>query len=1366
MTKWSVEHKSIVVLLAVATLIAGFFAYQGMERQENPSIVSPAAVVKCIYPGASPEDVEKLIIKPIEDELGEISEIKKLTSFAMDSIGIVKISLKDMSDEAINETWDDVKDKIDTVKSELPEEAAEPIVDTDFTSSYGMILGLSSDVYSYEELSNVARKLKDKLSKDPGIESVDIDGEVHQEIQINLDMLKLSQYGLSPQTIVNAIKARNVNIPGGTLEIDQIKAAVQISGEYQNIEEIQDTIVGVSTETGTPVYLRDVAEIVQKEEKLDQSAAVKNKKALLIGVKYMDKQNILDADKRIESIIEDFKKEELYQGMELTELTDQAGFVESAISLFEDNLYSAIILVLIVVFVTMGIRSALIVSVPIPIVVAMVFVYMKLTEIPLHQVSIASMIICLSLLVANGIVANDNMHVYLEKGSDRLSACTKGIEEVKIPILTSTLTTVASFLPLAMMQGTAGKFVKSLPILVTVALLGSYITSLTVVPAAGYKLLKSKDTGSQSKRQMASITEFLKINRISKGIVKGYGSLLKMTLKMPFMTILIFIGIFVMSLSVVPSLGMQLFPPVQRDQYVIELTVKDGSTVEKTQETARAVGQLLEKEESIESFAYKVGDGLPRYYVTFIPNDKASNKAQFLINGDISETKRIEKELNEKVPGAQINIKKLETASPVDYPVQIRIYGDQIDELRRIAEEIKDIITEVPGQKMIEDNYGYDSYKLSIKVNEEKANLSGITNYDVASTVRMAVNGAKISSLKQKDIEKDPLPIMIKIPDEAKKDGDILDEIFLTSQITGKNVPIGQLAEVQTESSLNKIVREDGKRMITVGVFIEDDYTSSEVTKSCKALLSEYKLPEGYNVEFGGADEERSEAFTSMVIPSILAAAIIYLILVLQFGDLREPLIIMGTIPLSFIGIIWGLKWTGYPIGFMALLGAISLMGVVVNNGIVLLDYIKIVAKENEDLKEAIVEACKTRMRPIIIGMVTTIISLIPLARSGGELWAPMANAINFGMLVSSVSTLFVIPCAYFMIEKRRMKMKTFFRRISILLVCVIGTTTLYATEPKPLLSLDEAIQVGFTYSGQLSLNAQEKDVLRERLKASENSIYEVYQSIYLQKAKNENQKKVLEDQITYDIMTRYTNITFLEDQIAQLDQAVSLKEKELRQMKYKKEEGMVTGLQYDSVETELEDLENSWQAAQDNLENESSYFKLVTGKDPEKYTLEDTPSFEIFRISGDTERYIDGKIEEYLKYDQDLAQFAKDHLIIAGTPAVVYADYLNNKYNADKNLIALEDARKEMKDQLMAGYATLLNLEKQIESLKIKQDLAKKQVSIAKAQYEMGTIVSLAYEKQKLSIEEIELSLKKLTTQYNLIRYAIEKPWAVITSK
>lgn len=1014
MIKWCVEHKIIVLMLSLFVLIGGGYVYMDLERQENPTITPPIALVQCIYPGASPEDVEKQIIKPLEKEIGKVDDIKTIESYSLDSVGIIKVTLKDMSDAKILNHWQKLKDKIDDAKSNLPETAMAPTVDTELTNSFGLIIGLSSKDYTNQDLKRAAEVLEKEIGRVEGVAEVKISGDVSANIDIQLDMAKLKQYGISANTIATAMKARNVNIPGGNLNLETSKIPIQITGEYKGVEEIRNTIVGVSETSGLPVRIRDLAVVSVNEKEPDRYALVGTDKAVLVGVRYASGQNVLKAGKKVDQVIETFKKESLYKNMKLTILTNQPDYVKESIRLFTSNLASAIILVVAIVWLFMGLRSALVVSVPIALVIATVLLYMKMSATPLHQISIASLIISLSLLVANGIVANDNMYLYLQQGKSRKEAMIKGVKDVNIPILTSTLTTIASFLPLAMMQGSAGKFASALPVLVSVSLLASYFTALTVVPALGHRILEVR---SRKGGWVDHVVHWFGIDKVSHRAMHFYKRQLRSAISRPKTTIGIFIAILGLTTTLIPSLGIQVFPPIQRDQYVMTITLPNGVTIDHTKNTAIKVGQIIERDASVKSYSAQVGDGFIQYYDSFKSARRGTNVAEFLINGNREHAEALSEKVHGQIPEGTVDLKFLELNMPHDQPVQIRIAGADIQTLKSNAEAIEKKLARLDGVLRTEINYGKDSYKLKVDVDESRANLSGISNYDVASTVRLAVNGAEVTKLKQKDVDEDATPVTMRIGKEGLKNVADLNQIFITSQITGENVPLSQIAKIKTELSLNQIVRRDEMRTITVGLYLKKGASSQIVLEAAQEALKAYHVPDGYTLSFGGENEFASETFGSMVVPALIAIALIYVIIAFQFGSLFDPLIIMGTIPLSFIGILLGLKIMNYPIGFMAMLGAISLMGVVVNNGIVLLDYIKLLQKEGKTLFEAVEEGSVTRLRPIMIGMLTTVISLLSMMFSGGPLWQPLAAALNFGMVISTVLTLIVIPSAYVLVE-------------------------------------------------------------------------------------------------------------------------------------------------------------------------------------------------------------------------------------------------------------------------------------------------------------------------------------------------------------
>jgi multidrug efflux pump subunit AcrB len=1015
MIAWCVRHKQMTALFSVLLILSGAAAYLSLGRQENPAVTAPAALVYCVYPGATPEDVEKSVLIPLEKELGTLTGVKNIESVAMANTGVVKIYLEDMSDADTEQKFNDIRESVNRAEPELPAEAEKPVVNTQLSSTYGVVLGLSSAQHSSRDLEDVAHRLQKELAQVPGIAAVDLAGEIGEEISVRLDMVKLEQYGLAPLTIATALQAHNISIPGGSLELDGRNAPVRLAGEYASAEEIRNTVVSLSPATGLPVYLRNVADVEQTERKKSVFAFVGNQPAVLIGVKYEEEGNVVSIGSRVRQEIDALRDRELYAGMELTVLTDQADFTREAIRLFISNFLSAVALVVLVVWLSMGLRSALIVSAPIALVVAAVCVVMFFLRIPLHQVSVASLIISLSLLVANGVVANENMYLSLETEPDRFVACTTGARQVAVPILTSTLTTIASFLPLAMMQGVAGKFAYSLPILVSVALLVSFFTAMTVVPAAGHRFLQPKKN--------SPLTGLWQRFGGSQGDASAKGLFprwLDRALRHPRLTVLLFVAALVLSAMAVPGLGVQVFPPLEREQYTLEITAPGDYTAEQTGRLALEAGELLAAEPSVLSYACTVGSGFMKYYMTFSGAASGANKAEFLVNGSRAESQAVARRISLAAPDAVVRAKSLEFNMPQDYPVQIRIAGEDLTTLRSAAEEVQALVASVRGVQRTEINYGYAAYELRLEVDDGKAALAGVTNYDIAATVRMAVNGTEVSTLKQNDLSRDPLPVILRVDGLRMQSREDLDRIFIRSQATGANVPLRSLTRVSTASTLHELVRRDQERTITVGLLLENNYGVQGVIRSCEKALADYAPPAGYTLRYGGENEFTQETLGSMVYPAILAALLIYVVLALQFGKLLDPLIIMGTIPLSFIGIICGLRLMGYPIGFMALLGAISLMGVVVNNGIVLLDYIKVQQAAGLDLRQAVLKAGVVRRRPIVIGMVTTVISLLPMMLAGGALWAPLATSVIAGMLVSTLSTLFVIPCMYYVIYRGR----------------------------------------------------------------------------------------------------------------------------------------------------------------------------------------------------------------------------------------------------------------------------------------------------------------------------------------------------------
>jgi multidrug efflux pump subunit AcrB len=1002
----------MVALISAMMLIGGALSFLLLSRQENPSVTAPAAIVSCVYPGAAPADVEKSVARPLEKELAALQGLKHVQSVAMPNVCLITVYIQDMSDADIREKYAEIKECVSRAEPSLPAEAQKPVIRTDLASAYGLILTLSSPTAPAADLREAALDIESALRRIPGVTAADITGALEEEIVVNLDMAKTEQYSLAPARLSQVIAAGNIALPAGSLDLAGRYVPVRLNGEYGSEADLREAVVAVAADTGLPVLLRDVAEISWDERRESVKAFAGRTPGVIIGVKYAEDGNVVDIGRLVRAETETLARS-APPGMTLTVLTDQAVFTEEAITSFLQNFLAAVLLVVVVVWVVMGLRSAVIVSLPIALVVAAVLAAMFFCRIPLHQVSVASLIISLSLLVANGVVANDNIYLFMEEGHDPFTAATEGARQVAVPILTSTLTTVASFLPLALMQGVAGKFAYSLPILVTVALLVSLLTALTVVPACGHKFLKPPVVAASGGAQTNGPGAIKRFTRF-------YTRWLDLALDHPGRAIGVFAAALALTLFLLPGLNVQVFPPLEREQYALEMTAPADYAPEATRALAARMADLLAEEGSVRDFAYVTGTGFPKYNMTFPPARQGAHKAEFLVNGGRSQAEAVADRLSRALPDAVTRVKFLEFNMPQDYPIAVRVAGEDIPTLRRIAEELEELTAPLGSVGRTEINYGQDSYELSLTVNEEKAAAVGISTYDIAAVLRMAVNGAEATKLKSADLRLDSIPVILRVPEAHLSVREGLDQIFITSGVTGARVPLRQLVRTETSTALNQVVRRDFERVITLGVFPAPGSGIPNVIADCRQAFRAVTLPEGYSLVIGGENEFTSETLGSMVMPAVLAVLIIYLILALQFGDLISPLIIMGTIPLSFIGIICGLRLFGYPIGFMALLGGVSLMGVVVNNGIVLLSYVKDKEREGAGLREAVFTAGVTRLRPIMIGMVTTVISLIPMMLAGGTLWAPLATTVITGMLVSTLATMIVIPCLYLLIHRGR----------------------------------------------------------------------------------------------------------------------------------------------------------------------------------------------------------------------------------------------------------------------------------------------------------------------------------------------------------
>ncbi|WP_372994403.1 efflux RND transporter permease subunit [Lutispora sp.] len=996
----ALKNRSITLVLAVVVVIFGIYSYYAIPKQEDPDIIPPFAMLTTTYPGASPEIVEKLVTKKIEDKLVEIEGYDYSQSYSQNSVSIVILRLRNGAD--IEKAWRILREKMDDLQSQLPEDCSKIDIKTDLADTAGIIISLTGGNYSYEELEFFAEDLKNELMKIEGISKFEINGAQQKEVKVRVDIGKLNQYMLSLQDIVNIIKAANVEIPSGTIDGSSIN--VKVSSQYETLEDIMNTIVYVSQDSGASVRLKDIAYIEMGLE--DSSYKVKHNgqnSVLLTGYFVKDK-NIVNIGKKVEKTLWDLE-DNLPEDVSLDKVLFQPEEVAKATNNFIKNLLEGMIFVIIVVFLGIGLNNAIVVSTAIPLSIMATFVAMYLTGIKLHQISISALIIALGMLVDNAIVISDAIQVRLDRGDDRLEACIDGVKEVAIPVFSSTLTTVAAFIPLLMLDSVAGEYVISVPQIVMLSLSFSYITALFVTPSLAYVFFKP----GRGKLKSFSLR-------------KAFMSLLSKALRHRKLSIALSIGVFALSIYTALKLGLQFFPYADKDMMYININSEKSNDLEKTEKIAEDIFRVLEEQPEIVFYTGAIGDGLPKFYNAVPISTPSKDYAQILMKLDFKKGGRFKKnsefadylqlELDRKITGGTAAVKMLELAEPTAAPVIVRISGEDMEELVHSAEQIKAMLEDIPGTMNIDDDHADRIYEYNVDLDPALAAYYGLSAYDVQNEVNIALMGRVATKLRQHGSEYN---IRVKGDIRSKED---LENLMIKSSAASTKALLKLVAPISVKHMYPQVKKYDRDMTVMVYSDVKTGYNPVDIERKLEEKLTETDMG-NVSIIFDGEREKIVQYFGDLGVSLIIAVVLVYIILLFQFRSFLQPFIILVTIPLSIIGSIFGLAIFRQPLSFTALLGIVSLAGVVVNNAILLLDFINAERAEGKDVNESCIDAVDKRFRPIMLTTTTTVIGLIPLALGGSSLMVPMAVSLMSGLMVSTLLTMVVIPVVYSLFEKR-----------------------------------------------------------------------------------------------------------------------------------------------------------------------------------------------------------------------------------------------------------------------------------------------------------------------------------------------------------
>ncbi|WIV13423.1 efflux RND transporter permease subunit [Proteiniborus sp. MB09-C3] len=998
MTHFAVNNRRITLFLALILTIAGLYSYYVVPKQDNPDVAPSIALVTAVYPGAAPEDVHKLVTKKLEDSVEQIEGFDKVVSYSKNSLSILVVYL--INDADVNKSWAELINKMTEVKPELPEEVTDIKVNTQLADTSGIIISFSGDKYSYEQLAAYAENIKNELTKINGISRFEVDGKLEKEIVITIDVAKINQLDISLDEVVQLLKIQNMEIPSGSIKTESSKINVKIPVSFNSIEDIKNTIVGISKDTGAEVRIKDIGQVSLKQEEGTLKYKKNGKNAVLLTGYFNEDKNIVLVGKEVRNTLNKLK-ESLPEGVIFDEVLFQPEDVSNAVSSFMSNLIQGIVFVLIVVLIGMGLRNALVVSTAIPFSIVLTLVAMYLLKIKVHQISTAALIIALGMLVDNAIVVSDAIQYLIDEGYDKLYAVVEGARKSMIPIFTSTLTTVAAFVPLLLLPGMVGEFVYSLPMVVIIALSASFLVAMIITPTLAYIFFKP------SKKKAFFLERLYPI----------FNKMLLWGLKRRKTIIAISFVALLLTIFLTYQIGLQFFPYIDKNVIYIDIQSEIVGNIEETEKLTEDIEKILVQHEEIIDYTTSIGGGLPKFYLTVTPTIPSTDHGQILLKLDLKKGGRLksnekfanylQETLEKSIVGGTAAVKLLEYAEPIGAPVRIRVSGESLDRVMEVAEELQSEIRDISGTINIRDDAPKKSYEYIVDIDPDIAMHHGITKVDVQRQVNIALMGAKATTFRKAGNE---YSVVVKSDIDAKSQ---LENLAIKSSITGSKILLKQIAEIKLGAQTDTITSYNKDVAVTVYSDVKDGYSPVDIQNTIEKSKLENINTQDVTITFDGEREQIIDKFSNVGFSAIFAILAIYIILLFQFRSFSKPMIILITLPLSLIGSIVGLSLFRQPLSFMAFLGIVSLFGVVVNNAILLIEYINEARDKGHDAKSACVDAVEKRFRPIILTTTTTVIGLVPLVLSGSPMFTPMAVSLMSGLMVSTILTLVIIPVVY-----------------------------------------------------------------------------------------------------------------------------------------------------------------------------------------------------------------------------------------------------------------------------------------------------------------------------------------------------------------
>lgn len=1002
----AIKNRQFVFVLIAVLVFIGFRSYKYMPKSEDPSLNLPIYTVIAIYPGATPDDMENQVVEPIEDAIDELDEITEIRTKITDGLAILKIESEFNKD--YDEKYNEIQSKVNNLRGELPEGLYDLEVNQYKPEDQVIIqqFAFHSDSVDYDLLRDQAEKFQEEIDKIEQVKKTSIEAAPKEEIQLIVDHLKLAELGIPLRQLLGVLKSNNVEIPGGSIEADGLAFNIKTSGSFKSFEDVSEVVI--KSVNGSNIKVKDIAKIKKGYEKQLWKARYNQHKAIYLTVNQKSNSNILDLKKRLDEKYNEFKKE-LPPSVNLDVAFEQASAVDNRISDFISNLLQGILFVGVIISLFMGWKPSLIVMMVIPLSILIAIVLLDFTGFAIQQISIAALVIALGLLVDNAIVVIENIVLFRNEGHSIGKAASMATAEVGYAIISSTITTILAFAPLALLSSGPGEYLRSLPLTVIFTLLGSLLLALTVTPIVAKSIHKRKK--NKPPRQLWLTKQLQNV------IKRVYRPSLAFALKRGWIMIIAGVGLLVFSITLFPSIGVSFFPTADKSLLLISVDLPYNAGLEKTDKAVKYVENVLDTAEYVESYTVNIGHGNPQVYYNRVPENYKKYHGEVLVNFKKWNPEKFYQTLSgfnkafSKYSDARINFRELKNGSPFEAPVEIILKGESLDTLKSIAQDIETIFLETNGTKDVNNPMRRPKTDLKFAMQYEKIADYGLDVINVDRSIRAGYEGVKIGDMKL-DQENETFPLLVKLGDNSGNKLNDLQGVSLVNN-KGMSIPMKQITTKELSPQFAQINHYNTERAISVTSNVINPDNTKEVTEDIISKLENYSWPDGYDYKVGGEYEAQQQSFGSLGILLMLALMGIFAVLVVQFKSIIQPLIIFSAIPLAITGSFIALYITGWSFSFFAFVGFISLVGIVVNNSIILVDYTNLLIKNGEEKKEAIKKAAERRFTPIVLTTLTTIIGLMPLTFSGTSLWSPLGWTLIGGLLSSMLLTLIIVPILY-----------------------------------------------------------------------------------------------------------------------------------------------------------------------------------------------------------------------------------------------------------------------------------------------------------------------------------------------------------------